>query len=68
LQALRSVNPFRSSKRTPVAFWRGFLICENQSIQTRAGENFGSMQHVFSRNLMAQLSTPLSSISARLFA
>jgi len=68
LPALPSINLWRSSKRTPLAFWRGFLICENQSIQTRAGEHFGIMQHVFSRNLMARLSTPLFSISARLFA
>ena len=32
--ALPLINRSRSSKRTPVAFWRGFSICANQSIPT----------------------------------
>ena len=66
--ALPLINRFRSSKRTPVAFWRGFSICANQSIPTRAGEHFGNMQRVFSQNPMPRLSTPHSSILARSFA
>ena len=48
--ALPLINRFRSSKRTPVAFWRGFSICANQSIPTRAGKRFGNMQRAFSQN------------------
>src|SRR4030095_10024872 len=46
--ALLLINRSQSSKRTPVAFWRGFSICANQSIPTRAGEHYGNMQRVFS--------------------
>ena len=66
--ALPLINQFRSSRQTQVAFWRGFSICANRSIPTRAGECFGNMQRVFSQNPMPRLSTPHFSILARLFA
>jgi hypothetical protein len=50
--ALLLINRFRSSKRTPVAFWRGFSICANQSIPTWAVEHCGNTQQVFSQNPM----------------
>jgi hypothetical protein len=68
LPALPLNNRLRSSKRTLLAFWRGFSICANQSTLMRAGDNFGNMQHFFSQNPMPRLSTQLSSISAQLFA
>ena len=66
--ALPLINRFRSSKRTPVAFWPGFSICANQSIPIQAGECFGNTQRVFSQNPMPRLSTPHCSILARSFA
>ena len=66
--ALPLINRFRSSKRTPVAFWRGFSICANQSIPTWASEHCGNMQRVFFQNPTPRLSTPHFSILARLFA
>ena len=66
--ALPSINRSRSSKRTPVAFWRGFSICANQSIPIWAGEHCGNTQRVFSQNPMPRLSTRRFSILARSFA
>ena len=66
--ALLSINLFQSSKRTPLAFWRGSLICANQSIPTWAGKSFGNKQRVLFQNPMPRLSTPHFSISARSFA
>jgi len=63
--ALPLINRFRSSKRIPPAFWRGFSICANQSIPAWAGERFGNTQRVFSQNPMPRFSTPLSSILVR---
>jgi hypothetical protein len=66
--ALPSINQFRSSKQTLLAFWRGFSICGNQSIPSPADEWFGKMQRVFSPNPPARFSTPRFSILARSFA
>jgi hypothetical protein len=66
--ALLLINRSQSSKRTPVAFWRGFSICANQSIPIWAGEHCGNTQRVFSKNPMPRLSTRRFSILARSFA
>jgi len=65
-QALGSINLSRSSKRTLLAFWHAFSIYANQSILAGAGKHFGNVQRVFSQNQIVRLSTPLSSILARL--
>jgi hypothetical protein len=67
LPALPLINRFRSSKRTLLAFWRGFSTCENQSIPTLAGRRFGDVERVFSQNPTPRLLTPHFSILARLF-
>ena len=66
--ALPLINRFRSSKQTPVAFWRGFSICANQSIPAWASGHCGNMQRALCQNPMLRLSTLHSSILARLFA
>jgi len=68
LPVLRLINRPRLSKRTPLAFWRGFSICANRSIRTWAGEHFGNMQQIFSPNPTPRLLTLRFSILARLFA
>jgi hypothetical protein len=66
--ALLSINLSQSWKRTPLAFWRGSLICANQSIPTWAGKSFGNTQRVLFQNPMQQFLTPHCSILARWFA
>ena len=65
--ASRSIDPFQSSRSTPLAFWRGFLIFANPSIRPSLRKSFGDTPRVFFQNPRPRPSTPHSSISARSF-
>jgi hypothetical protein len=67
LPALLLINPSRLSKRTLLAFWRGFSICTNQLIQTLAGKRSGNVERVFFHNPTLRLLIPPFSTLARLF-
>src|SRR6266480_3298900 len=63
-----SINQSQSSRRTLLAFWRGFSIFADRSNRPQAEKRSGNVQRVLFQNPTLGRTTPRLSISALLFA